>query len=246
MKLIFLYFLFSFNLVYSQIANIESIRTNDTSKYTGFISFSFENSYNIKSSNELGGSFHFQFLNKKTRVFLINDFDYLKTNNELIKNYNLQHIRYNYHLSKRIVFETFLQGQHNQALDLNYRINYGLGLRFKIIQSNSFKTYLGTLLMREENILKKTNYYKNGTLTDLYMTTYIKFNEKISGTNIFYFQSFIDKDFNHRFLDELELSFIVSKKITIVETFSIIYSKYHPCNIDNCIYNQKTSFKYNL
>ena len=74
--------------------------------------------------------------------------NFLKTKDEDLNNAGFLHFRYNYKLKKNWVrWEAFTQVQFNKANGLRLRFLIGTGPRFKLIQKEKFKTYIGALYM---------------------------------------------------------------------------------------------------
>ncbi|HRB67210.1 MAG TPA: DUF481 domain-containing protein, partial [Chitinophagales bacterium] len=97
-------------------------------------------------------SAHVQYKNKKNLYLILGNLDILKSGKNKVINSGFFHFRYNYKIRKWLRWEAFSQVQYNKLTGLRMRFLLGTGPRFKLVEVNKFKSYLGTLYMLEYEI----------------------------------------------------------------------------------------------
>lgn len=178
MKKLFSFILFFFSLIttFSQIVNIEKERyQTDTTGWKGSLDVGFAMGKQSKTYFIFSTSAHVQYKTKKHLFLLLGSADLLKTKAEDLVNAGFLHFRYNYKLQKSWVrWEAFTQVQFNKANGLRLRFLIGTGPRFKLVQKEKFKTYLGALYMFEHEV----NNAKTEKLNQVRFSGYLSFSFK--------------------------------------------------------------------
>ena len=140
---LFLSFVFTAN---SQIVNIENRRIyEDTSGWSGSLDGSFSIQQNSKLFYNLGFRPRAQFKNRKNYILAIGDVSYTAAEGQTYANSGMIHFRY----ARRIKngpwkWESYTQTQYNQLLDQKNRTIVGSGLRWKFVDTNHIRGFLGT------------------------------------------------------------------------------------------------------
>lgn len=80
---------------------------------------------------------------------LLNEVNLLQVENDNAVYDGFQHIRYNYRLERRLVWEAFLQTQFNEVYRVAFRGLAGTGPRFGILDRHQFLLFIGSLYMYE-------------------------------------------------------------------------------------------------
>jgi len=155
MKIFFnfiLIFLFISNAS-SQIVNIEGNRfTTDTIGWRGNYEMNFIFGKQQQRFFAFGNTAHIQYKSKKSLYLILGSVDLIKSQSQQLVNTGFFHFRYNYKIRNWLRWEAFTQVQYNKLIGLRMRYLIGTGPRFKAVQVEKFKTYIGTLYMLEYEI----------------------------------------------------------------------------------------------
>jgi hypothetical protein len=148
-------FLFIYRLTDAQIVNIEGERyTTDTTGWRGNYNLGFTFGKQKVKYFAFSNTAHVQYKSAKSLYLLLGSVDLLKTSNEEFVNSGFFHFRYNYKIRNWLRWEAFTQIQYNKLNGIRLRYLLGTGPRFKVVQIEKFKTYIGTLYMMEYEVNK--------------------------------------------------------------------------------------------
>ncbi len=218
--------LFSF----SQIVNIERERfQTDTTGWKGNFDLGFSMGKQKKTYFIFSSVAHIQYKSKKHLYLLIGGLNILKTKDENINNSGFLHFRYNYKMKKNwIRWEAFTQVQFNKVNGIRTRFLLGTGPRFKLVNIQKFRTYLGTLYMYEHEV----NSTKSIKLNEVRFSGYISFSfqpikqfELISTT---YFQPNIARNKDYRIATDNAIQFRLHKHLSYGITYLLNYDSSPP------------------
>lgn len=177
---------------YTQV-NTESIRSNLLENGT-FNKINVDFDYDNIDSNEFLNiklGYRFDIISPNYTAFIQLKYENGYKNadgiRDVINNKGFCHIRYTKEIIKNYFFETFTQYEFNDFLKIEDRYLLGLGTRIKFDFIKNNPIYLGLGIMNEiekydsdedKNLIRSTNYISNNT----------KINDKITLSNIIYFQ----------------------------------------------------------
>lgn len=222
-KQLFLIFLFTSTVSVCQVINIESLRKpTDSKRFLGSINLDVEVTKDVNKIFDLSSDLSLQYSFKKNTLLFLNIFEFNKTNGIRLTNKSVQHLRYNYRFNQKKSFESFIQFQKDQASLINYRALVGLGMRFRIYQTEKNNFYLGTLLMyeQENSVGILGDVIEKNMRGDLYFSFSLHPKKIIAITSTTYYQPKIAvlKDF--RISNETSLILSLFKNIDLTTTFS--------------------------
>lgn len=229
-KLLLLYLLLIyFEEMNAQVVNIESNRyTTDTTGWKG----NYEMSFAFGKQNDKYFAFrntaHVQYKSKKSLYLLLGSVDILKSEKEKIVNSGFFHFRYNYKIKNWLRWEAFTQVQYNKLAGLRMRYLLGTGPRFKVVQVEKFKTYIGTMYMLEYEI----NNDKTSKLLDGRFSAYLSFSfrpiKTIEMVSTTYYQPLFSQLKDYRISTENAFNFKLYKMISLGLNFKLNYDSSPP------------------
>ncbi len=154
-KLLLSVFLIVFKLSEAQIVNIEGERyTTDTTGWRGNYNLGFIFGKQAEKYFAFNNTAHIQYKSKKSLYLVLGSVELLKSQTKSLENNGFFHFRYNYKIRDWLRWEAFTQVQYNKLNGIRLRYLLGTGPRFKVVQVEKFKTYIGTLYMLEYEINK--------------------------------------------------------------------------------------------
>ncbi len=226
--LIYLVLLLTSNIS-AQIVNIESNRyTTDTTGWKGNYEMSLALGKQKDKYFAFGNIAHVQYKSKKSLYLILGSIYIIKSDKEKLVNSGFFHFRYNYKIKNWLRWEAFTQVQYNKLIGLRMRFLVGTGPRFKVVQVEKFKTYIGTLYMLEYEI----NNDKTEKLLQGRFSTYLSFSfrpiksvEIISTT---YYQPLFSQLYDYRISTENAFNFKFHKNISFGLNFRLQYDTRPP------------------
>ncbi len=206
------------SMAQAQLVNIESRRIkSDSVRFvvSDGISFSYSDNNGkdlLQISNDL--SCQLKSKNLKHIYLFLNKYKWVKTKSDDFINIFFAHLRYNYKLTAVTRLESFVQYQNNRVLDVDARVVYGAGLRFKVLNHKNLWAYLGTAYMHEYERSHKYNFNLWQHRSSNYVSLVGKFSDQnlqLSGT--MYFQPLYTDMRDYRILLDMELAYKIIKNI---------------------------------
>ena len=202
---VFLVFIWKAN---AQIVNIEGERyTTDTTGWRGNYNLGFTFGKQKVKYFAFSNTAHVQYKSTKSLYLILGNVDLLKSENQEFVNSGFFHLRYNYKIRNWLRWEAFTQIQYNKLNGIRLRYLLGTGPRFKVVQVEKFKTYIGTLYMLEYEVnTDKTQKLIQGRFSGYLSFSFrpIKTVEIVSTT---YYQPRIDAIKDFRISTDNSLSF---------------------------------------
>ena len=178
------------------------------------LDFGYETSQDEVFDLLLTGSSIF-FLQNNLHAFLIINYQNAFTSNnkqkDIILNRGFGHLRFTKRIIPNVDIELFFQAGFNDFILIKDRKLFGSGIRKKIVQKESIKSFLGIGFMQEIEIYDlKQNFEERLLRQTSYSTILYQISEDIYLNNILYFQPSI-KDINDfRLLLENKLQFKIN------------------------------------
>ncbi|MFN8284271.1 MAG: DUF481 domain-containing protein [Chitinophagales bacterium] len=248
MKKLVSFTLFYFILVaaFSQIVNIEKERyQTDTTGWKGSLDVGFAMGRQTKTYFVFSTSAHVQYKSKKHLYLLLGSADLIKSKSEDLVNAGFLHFRYNYKLKKNWVrWEAFTQVQFNKANGLRLRYLLGTGPRFKVVQVEKFKTYIGALYMYEHEV----NIDKTEKLNQVRFSSYLSFSfrpvKQFEFVSTSYYQPNVAQIKDYRISTDNSMNIKFHKYLTFAINFRMNYDSRPPLGaVTKLTYLWSNSFK---
>ena len=147
-------FLFLFcTSAFSQLVDIESQRIKSDSirfVFSNYLSFSYFNN-NGGEVFQISDRLSTQLKSKdlKKIYLLLGNYSFVRASEQNFNNTWFLHFRFNYEVTNLLRFETFVQSQYNELLDINSRNLIGIGVRLKLVSKDHINLYFGNAYMYE-------------------------------------------------------------------------------------------------
>ena len=220
------FILFTIQSLQAQIINIEDKRValGDSIKLKGFGDLGLNMYRNDKKSLTAKANVQLEYVNRKHFVLLLSGTNLIRTEGVAnVLNDGFMHLRYNYDLPNRWVYEAFAQGQYNERTSVLFRGLMGTGIRLKLKHGKKQRYYLGLSYFVESNQFKDSTTRQLDNRLSGYISYNIAFGEKSRFVHTTYLQPRF-KDFqNIRVSSEASLLFNISKHLTFRTTFNTAY-----------------------
>ncbi len=224
---------------------MENLRiVTDTTGWSGNAGLAFSANKNTKSLLSFNANGHIQYSQAKDWVLLVTNFEIIDVDGALFNRSGFAHLRYNRKLSKKIKLELFNQNQFNSLSKIENRMLNGLGLRFKLSQSESAKFYYGLAYMHEiekiVDVLTRTYDHR--------LSSYLSFTLKSKGnfklTNTSYFQPLIKNFSDHRLSNETNFEFNISKHLSFITSFNYLFDSKPPTDVVKVVYSIRNGINF--
>lgn len=190
----------------SQIVNIESSRMqSDTVGWLGGLGTAFSFSQNTRKIFQADFETHIQYKtsNDQGLWLILGNLGFLKVNDNRFVSDGLFHLRYNRKVNEWLRWEFFGQFQNNVVTQIDSRLLFGTGPRFKLSKSGKFRLYAACLFMYEDEKERTNPVIRH---SDFRNSSYISFTwlprnniELISTT---YFQPLLKNFSDYRILNQ--------------------------------------------
>lgn len=246
MKYFYLFLFLAPQLLFSQILNVESLRkVTDTSGWSGAASMNLSLKKNANEFFIIGSDLHIQYKMNRHLILLKNDVAFQKIEGENFDNSLVSHLRYNYKITDRVVWEAFIQGQYNKVNLINFRGLAGTGARFKLSFSEKYRLYLGTLAMYEyeeldDGITPLQKYIRGSA----YLSFSFYPTDNITIVSTTYYQPRTDRIHDYRITSESSLVVTLIKNFALETSYFFYYDAYPAVGIPKSQYNFTTGLVY--
>lgn len=216
-------------IVCAQIINVENLRrVTDTTGWSGFARLDL---HLIKNRNKIFGfsnRIRIQYKTENHLWLFINDLDFREANSNKLVSKNSQHLRHNYRFNEKIALESFLQSQENEIAAIRFRGLVGVGLRYKLLKSEKYKLYLGSLVMYENEKVFESGEQRthNDWRNSSYFSMSLFPTDNISISSTTYFQPRFDLFSDFRVSSQTTMSFKVVKNLRFATTFTYQYDEF--------------------
>lgn len=245
LSLFFLIGYCSLQLLNAQVINTERKRLSGKEDgWDGSADLGFSVLQNTKSILQANSKINVQYDNKDHMLLLLNDFKWMKVDQEDLQNSGYQHIRYNYKFKKYLIPEAFVQGQFNQIMKVDFRFLAGLGPRFQLVKNDSTRIFVGALAMYEfEQVDGGSDYHRDFRISS-YGSLGFGLGKSLSLENITYFQPLIEDLNDFRVSSETTISVAISKKLAFKSGFSFNFDTNPVPGIPDVFYTFINSLSY--
>jgi putative salt-induced outer membrane protein YdiY len=208
--------------------NIEDKRlAREQSGLSGSVNFSIDLERGNSELTEIGVKPRLVLRAGRSQWFMLNSYSLVETDEASVVNEGFSHLRYNLSLSDLTVLEALTQYQYNREQDLQLRFLLGAGLRFELIEREKTSLAIGFTGMYEYEELEGGEIIRTPRNSD-YVTIRIKRNEYLTLSNTVYVQPAFDDIGDFRVLDDLALTFSLSKWLALTLELSYRYDSEPP------------------
>lgn len=245
-----LLYLFCLNTTFTwaqQVINIESRRYDRLdSGWHGTAEFNLNYLQNQNKIITAGNKVDVMYVEGINTYLFINDINFIRVNQKNLDYNTYQHLRYKRTIKPWLHGEAFAQTQFNQQLGLNFRGLLGAGPRFRLMQNDSFKIFLGTMWMYEYEV---ENPDKKQVVTNR-LSIYLSFllvKHGIVNINLLgYYQPDAANAKDYRLLTELRLDFTITKALAFRFAGTQSFDSAPPPGIPNNFINLRNAIVYNM
>jgi hypothetical protein len=220
-----LFMLFFQTTIVAQVVNIEDrrMRVGDSLHWLGKADLGFNLIQNTQQFLTASAAVQVEFKEKKHFILSLTAYNFVKSSSQNILNDGFQHLRYNYDITDKIVWEVYTQAQYNERIRLRLRSLAGTGFRFKIVRKSTTRLYLGTSYFYEHTQFRDTTVpFFNHRLS-----IYAAFSHKIGATARFasttYFQPILTDLGNMRWASDNSLLIPLTKKCAFRANLNLTY-----------------------
>ncbi len=248
MKYLILFALFLPITASTQILNVESLRqVTDTSGWSGNAGFNFSLKRNVNDFILFGSSVHVQYKTPTQLILFKNDIAFEKISGENFDNVMVSHIRYNYKILPKVIWEVFTQAQYNKVNLIKFRGLLGTGPRFKLTSMEKYKFYLGTLAMLEyEELIDDVTPIQRTVRGSAYLSFSLYPSDRVSFVSTTYYQPRFDKISDYRITSDSSLLIEVFKNFGLKTSYLFIYDAFPAVTIPSSQYFFTTGFTYSF
>jgi hypothetical protein len=221
----------------------------DTVGWKGGLGLAFSLTENTTTIIGVDAETHLQYKTSSDRglwLFLAN-YNYLKVGDrESIHNY-FTHVRYNIKVNEWLRWEFLTQFQHNRITQIDKRLLFGTGPRFKIIKQPRFRLYAATLLLYE---IEKESTTPRVDHHDVRNSDYISFtwlpNKFIELISTTYFQPLINKLSDYRILNQATFRVRPSPHFAMSMKWNYLHDRFPAGDSPRTTYSFATGFDYDF
>jgi hypothetical protein len=236
--------------IFGQVVNVEDrrVRVGDSLRWLGKTDLGFNLIQNTQQYLTASAAVQVEYKQKKHFVLSLTAYNFAKASNQNILNDGFQHLRYNYDVTDKIVWEVYTQGQYNERIRLRLRSLAGTGFRFKIVRKGATRFYLGTSYMYEQTQFRDTTV----PFVNHRLSIYGSFSRKIGNSGRFasttYFQPILTNPRNMRWTSDNALSFPITKKLAFRANLNLTYDTDPrlPASVPDLIYSWTNGIRWDF
>jgi hypothetical protein len=188
----------------------------------------------IQNKNEILQSFNsvqVQYQSGIHTLLTLASYNISLVNDQRVINDSYQHLRYTRTLDRSIAFESFLQSQHNEGIQLQWRGLAGAGPRFTVAQRDSVRLFLGTLYMYEYERERESGLIHR----DHRLSSYVSFGTPISRNALFdlivYYQPNLQRFTDYKFSSQVHIEIALGGRFSLLTAISMTHNTRPPENI---------------
>ena len=222
---LFIFSIFFKMPVFGQVINIEDrrVRLGDSLHWLGKADLGFNLVQNTQQFLTASAAVQLEYKQKKHFVLSVTAYNLAKSANQSILNDGFQHLRYNYDVTEKTVWEVYTQGQYNERVRMRLRLLAGTGFRFKILRGPQTRLYFGASYFYEKTQFRELP----ASLFNHRLSFYAAFSRKIGTAGRFasttYCQPIANDLGNIRLASDNALVVPLSKKFAFRANFNCTY-----------------------
>lgn len=247
-------FLFSFFAVwactstFSQIVNIENKRIyDDTAGWSGSLDGGFSAAQNAQLYYSMNFRPRAQYKTRKNYFLVLSDLSYTGSQSQTYANSGMVHFRY----ARRIndgpwKWESYTQVQYNQLLNQKVRALAGSGIRWKMVDTNNVRFFLGSSAFCEYEELQTEGVINRAVRWSNYLSWFISSKKGYSFTGVTYYQPMINRFSDFRFSGQYAFGIALSKHLDLRLEYAIYYDSNPPINVRHMVFSSSAGFRIKL
>lgn len=175
---------------------------------------------------ELGAGISLSFSQGRSALIMVASGDIGWEGGERFSNEALGHLRYVRSMLERVQMESFLQSNYDQSRNLNFRALGGLGLRFRLMQQDESRAWLGASFLLEHERNEVLPGYLHAEETSdprgsAYLSFGVRINKTTDATGTFYYQPRLDDPDDFRVLIDYRLTVSVTEAVSLNTSVSL-------------------------
>ena len=227
------------SFIFSQIINIETKEESNKNVLSGATEIEFDYNKSTETDWEFINSSYLRWNIDFMTILFINEIDLNRAGDEDFANDGFQHLRISYHINDNLAIESFIQNQHDLVHNIENRKLAGLGLSkaFSKLGIVGFSTFYE----HEELVGDVINY---DFRLNFYNRLIFEIFEKLTFSNVLYFQPKLEDFFDFRLALEATLIIPLSEKLSFNNSLSLSHDSSPAFEIPNTTYQFKNSLKY--
>ena len=247
-SLLIFIFLFSGSLAFTQIVNIENKRLlDDTAGWSGSLDGSISAAQNDEPFYSAAFRPRVQYKTRKNYWFLLSDLSYTGSATKTYANSGMSHLRY----ARRIKngpwkWESYAQVQYNELLNQKIRTLGGTGLRWKMIDTNSVRFFIGTSTFYEYEELQDEHVINRAFRWSSYLSWLINLKSGLYFTGVTYVQPNWADFHDVRYSGQYSFGMAVAKHVDIRFETSIYYDSRPPINVRKFVFSSSAGIRLRL
>lgn len=163
----------------------------------------------------------------KQSLFLVMNYDLVRTKDRDFQNSWFIHLRHNYKLGPLVKAEAFIQDQNNTQLTIIRRKLAGAGIRLTLMDKDNSKAYFGNAYMYEIETLNGVDKQFFNHRNSSYLSINQSFKKtKLTVTGTIYFQPLYRALKNHRILSQFKAELPLTKGISLSFLYNYAFTNF--------------------
>jgi hypothetical protein len=245
-------FLLSFLLTtcvsFGQIVNIENKRLlDDTSGWSGSLDASISAAQNDELFYSAGFRPRVQYKTRKNYWFLLSDLSYTGSQTKTYANSGMSHLRYARRLNNGpMKWESYTQVQYNELLNQKMRALGGTGLRWKFIDTNNIRFFIGTSTFYEYEELQDEQIVNKAFRWSSYLSWLIHLKSGFYFTSVNYVQPNLADFDDVRYSGQFTLGMAIAKHLDFRFETSIYYDSRPPTGVRAFVFSSSAGIRVRL
>ncbi len=250
MLIILVFLIFSQQIVYSQILNIEKSRLEGDSikSILGNIEFLFSIQEQQVRVTNFASLLNTSYFSELHQYIVIGNINLVKVSNEQVISNGYGHFRVNFLHDNVFSCEVFTQGQYDEVRGMNRRFLAGGGIRWKIKDSEKLTFAVGSGTMYEDESWSFAEV--DSTTQVMKSSTYISYHhqlaEKFEINLIGYYQARFDFFDKPRLTGDINFNMGISEHLTFTSKFVVLYDAAPIVPIEKLIYTFENGLQINF
>lgn len=222
---------------------------SDTVGWSGSLGADFGMSKNTTKIFALGLGSHLQYKtsNDLGLWLILGNLNLLKVGSDRFVSDGLAHIRYNRKVNEWLRWEFFGQYQNNVITQIDSRMLFGTGPRFKLIKVPTFRMYAATLFMYEMERERTTPEIKH---SDVRNSSYISFSwyprENMDIVSTTYFQPLVTNFSDYRILNQISFTVEATPHFGLTVSWNYLHDRFPAGTAPKTTYNFGTGITYKI
>lgn len=234
----------------AQIVNVESARMqSDTIGWMGSFGSSFTMNKNKVKIFGASADAHLQYKtsNDQGLWLILGNLNFLKIEKNRFLSDGLLHLRYNRKVNEWLRWEFFGQFQNNEVTQIDSRLLFGTGPRFKLAKAKTFKLYAASLFMYEREkeatdpVIRHSDFRNSSYLSFTWLPK--DYLELISTS---YFQPLLKKFSDYRIMNQFVFRVKATPHFSLTLKWNYLHDRFPAGTAPKTIYNFSTGFTYDL